>query len=812
VRPAAAMAVAGAALAVLSARAPAQAPTLRQLLQQLARSSLTQAAPVANRAFSWAGLRFLLEDGQVALSAPVEGKVTAAVFTGHGVLQVLPPNAIERQQMERFTGRSQIAAGFTQAVFRFADATLFRQVLGQLRFGPLRSGHNAEAILDDRSQALAARGSPALARLLQAIEAEPASQLLLVELKLGDGHWLSAQFDPTQPEPLRVFAWTPIPDAAGPKYLDQYPDVWTQFAPSGPAPPPPRGGRAALPAGEIGAAPAKRSADLGPRGPQVDASKSGTRAAGALGPAPTNVPPRLDHYRLSLQLSGGLDLDAAARLQVIAGTGGERSLLLGLDRGLRLASLASAGAALHWLQPRHADWVLVRLPQPLAPGQSLALQFRYRGKAPLLRDQANGATSLPGWYPAPLALPGAPPPAPASFDLRFSVDRKYQLLATGERLALPQPAKSSLTNAWRSPAPLRAAGFAVGESQITARLLRLADGRSLPLQLAVPRRGDPDALTPLAGAKLTDILNFMATYFGPYPYPSIAATVSSAQPPEPLPMLVTLDPQAFLDATPDLTQLAPAASVAGQWWGAWTAPASVHDEWLIAGLQAASGLLYQQVRSGPDASLPLLRQWRQALLQPSRFSGHVPILAGPLTLGAARLGSHLDDGGQLLALKGAYILYMLRQMMLEPGHPDPDAAFIAMMRDFTARYGGRDVTSAQFQAVVERHMTPLMNLAGNHKMDWFFRPLLDGAAVPVLTFHAQSAPAAKGVAQVQLTVENPQHWRGLLPVYFFRDPHTWLRGIMPITQDRQSLTLPLPFVPQYVEANHFLDMLVEVRQ
>ncbi|HUX68555.1 MAG TPA: hypothetical protein VMV31_13800 [Terriglobales bacterium] len=34
-------------------------------------------------------------------------------------------------------------------------------------------------------------------------------------------------------------------------------------------------------------APAGRSADLGPRGPQIGASTSGTRAAGALGPAPT---------------------------------------------------------------------------------------------------------------------------------------------------------------------------------------------------------------------------------------------------------------------------------------------------------------------------------------------------------------------------------------------------------------------------------------------------------------------------------------------------------------------------------------------
>ena len=65
-----------------------------------------------------------------------------------------------------------------------------------------------------------------------------------------------------------------------------------------------RGGRAALPAGKIGAkgreipkggpppgsefgaAPARRSAGLGPQGPQAGVSTSGTRGAAAQGPAP----------------------------------------------------------------------------------------------------------------------------------------------------------------------------------------------------------------------------------------------------------------------------------------------------------------------------------------------------------------------------------------------------------------------------------------------------------------------------------------------------------------------------------------------
>ena len=818
--------------------AAAQSPvsSLSQLYQQLERPPLAQGATVAEAAFSWAGLRFLLQNGELVLTAPVAGQVTAAVFTGHGVLQVLSPNPIERQQMERFTGRSEIAVGFTQAVFRFADGGLFQGVLGKLSFGSRPSDRNAEHILEDRAQAIEARGSPALVRLLQALQAGPASHLLLAELKMQDGHWLSVQFDPTLPEPLRVFAWAEIPNAGG----AAYPDVWTQFAPGGEPPQPP--------------------------------------------------PLRLDDYRLNLELSGGLDLDAAARFRVATansgrgddrvdsgearsrsrggvayqvpthrrqamlrlpspldrfgaadgaatpgapetpafrggsyGSGRGRSprvweaqasepiLLLSLDRALRLESVATAaGAPLEWLQPRHGDWVAVRLPP--TPGRPIELELRYRGKPPLLRDPDNNATSLPGWVPTALALPGAPPAAPAHFDLHFTANRKYLLLATGERVAIPVPAGDNVSSEWRSPSPLRAAGFAVGESQLTERTLALADGRSLPLQLAVPRRRDPEALTPLAGAKLTDILNFMGTYFGPYPYPALAATVSAAEPPDPLPMLVTLDPQAFLDTTPDLTQVAPAASVAGQWWGAWTAPATPQDEWLIAGLRAASGLLYQQTRSGPEASLPMLRQWRQALLQPARLTGHIPVLAGPLSLGAARLGSNLDDGGQLLTLKGAYAIYMLRQMMLEPNRPNPDAAFIAMMRDFSAHDGGHSVTSAEFQAVVEKHMTPLMNLDGNHKMDWFFRPLLQGTGVPQLTFHAEAAAAVKGIAQVKLTVDNPQHWRGLLPVYFFQNANAWLRGMMPVTQDHQTLTVPVPFAPQYVEANHFLDMLVEVRQ
>ncbi|MGH3184878.1 MAG: hypothetical protein ACRDOE_23635, partial [Streptosporangiaceae bacterium] len=344
---------------------------------------------------------------------------------------------------------------------------------------------------------------------------------------------------------------------------------------------------------------------------------------------------------------------------------------------------------------------------------------------------------------------------------------------------------------------MRTAGFEVGELTMSEKELSLADGRSLHLTIGVPKKHDPGALVPLAGAKLTDVFNFMGSSFGPYPYPAAALTATGLEPylplADPRPMLVAFDPRSFIDASPDLTELSPAVSAAGQWWGAWTSPAGPPDEWLIQGLRAASGLLYQWDRDGPAAGLETLRQWRQFLLRPDPDSHHVPEFTGPLVLGAQRLGSDNDSGVSLLQVKGGYIIFMLHQMMLDTSRPGrasrPAAApFLAMMRDFTATYGGQAVTTAEFQATVEKHMTPAMDLDHNHKMDWFFRPLLQGTAVPQLSFHAENAAPVHGVAQVQLTVENPEHWKGLLPVYLFRDSNTWVSGLISITQDHLATT------------------------
>src|SRR5690349_16556295 len=44
----------------------------------------------------------VLEQGQLALAAPLGGHLSAAVFHGHGTFQFTPRSEIERQQLRRF--------------------------------------------------------------------------------------------------------------------------------------------------------------------------------------------------------------------------------------------------------------------------------------------------------------------------------------------------------------------------------------------------------------------------------------------------------------------------------------------------------------------------------------------------------------------------------------------------------------------------------------------------------------------------------------------------------------------------------------
>src|SRR5436309_152791 len=170
---------------------------------------------------------------------------------------------------------------------------------------------------------------------------------------------------------------------------------------------------------------------------------------------------------------------------------------------------------------------------------------------------------------------------------------------------------------------------------------------------------------------------------------------------------------------------------AHQWWGHLVGAATYRDEWLEEGFSEFSAALAVQHTQGWGGYTEFWRHARKFIFGKYPGNAIAHDQAGPISQGW-RLGTAYSPSAPqaMIYSKGGYVLHMLRTLMWDSKSKTPDANFIAMMKDFTSTYAGKPATTADFQHVVERHMVPALNAAGDGKMDWFFNQWVYGMDVP----------------------------------------------------------------------------------
>ena len=173
-----------------------------------------------------------------------------------------------------------------------------------------------------------------------------------------------------------------------------------------------------------------------------------------------------------------------------------------------------------------------------------------------------------------------------------------------------------------------------------------------------------------------------------------------------------------------------AHEVAHQWWGHTVGFSSDRDQWMSEGFAELSASLYvSMIEKNPKKFLEFWNDERQLLLERDA-EGFRAIDAGPVTMGYRASNSRTGFGvtRRLIYPKGAYILHMVRMMMWD--RKTGDQLFRDTMHDFVQAYAGKAATTEDFKAMVEKHMTPEMDLDGNHRLDWFFNEYVYGTALP----------------------------------------------------------------------------------
>lgn len=187
----------------------------------------------------------------------------------------------------------------------------------------------------------------------------------------------------------------------------------------------------------------------------------------------------------------------------------------------------------------------------------------------------------------------------------------------------------------------------------------------------------------------------------------------------------------------------------------------------FADFSASLFLQSAYAQKGPKEFITFWDDERKSILEKNP-QGFRAIDVGPLTMGYrlnnSRTGVSITR--DLIYPKGAYVLHVIRMLMWD--RRTGDDKFKATMQDFVKTFAGRAATTEDFKAMVEKHMTNEMDVAGDKKMDWFFNQYVYGTALPSYKLDYTFENGADGILSFNFTVTQSNvddNFRMLVPIY-----------------------------------------------
>jgi hypothetical protein len=422
----------------------------------------------------------------------------------------------------------------------------------------------------------------------------------------------------------------------------------------------------------------------------------------------------------------------------------------------------------------------------------------------------------------------------AVYDLTYRIPKSRQIVSVGKLVESSTDGDFSVSR-YTSGQPVRAAGFNYGVFQLVER----ADQDSGVKVRVYTNPGEPNfakslrALLPtvnfdtisMAEDTMADSINTArvgTVYFGALPQNDVAVTQQTNWNfGQSWPTLIYIPYMAFLDwvtraelglynSSSFAEQVTP-HEFAHQWWGHRVGSASYRDTWLEEGLAEFTVSLVIEKAQGTDEFRKYWERARQTILEKPLHSVYANWEAGPISLGYRLAAGETPQAyGAVVYRKGAFVIHMLRSLLRDPKNPNPDHRFMEMLKDYIETWAGRNPTTGDFQAIVERHVPA--PFTGN--MGWFFRQWIDGTTLPKIESSFRVEDVSKGRFRIKGNIAQsgvPDDFRSLIPLYFEFDKNRIVKfALVTITGNRAlpiESEIPLPKKPRGILVNPFLELL-----
>jgi hypothetical protein len=742
---------------------------------------------------------FSFRSGSFAFYGEVNGKITGAVFEGAGHLHITPPSQEERHNLSLQMHTEEFDEDFDQVVLRFTDATAAELRKASAGAGQSESGFTKAAQSAQELERHKLHNNLDL-RLLQDVMSPSAGQFFFAAIHGKKNSHLLFAYDPNgvaeyAPEEVALVNWNSLQ------------------------------GEASVPLAFHRAA---EYAHGVPNGDEHNASYTITS----------------ENLDVTIEKSGFLS--SLATVNFRAEQDGVSVIPFDLYSTLRVSQVTNdKNEQLEWVQENKDDDpdFGVVLAKPLKKGETATIKITYGGKEVVINEGSGNyyPVAREDWYPNS----GQGFGDYATYHMLFHTPKGLQLIATGTKVNESSNGKITTTE-WKTETPLPVVGFSLGDFATKESQINTPLNGKLTID-AYANKDKPDSVSSLAqnlsdnnvslgSLDTTPMLaneldqgrvaaQIYTQYFGTLPFPHIALTQQSAcNYGQSWPMLVYLPICGFFDATQQhflglrsedmYWKMVTPHEVAHQWWGQTVGFHSYRDQWMSEGFADASASIFLQLtRPKPNDFLDFWKQERKMITEKNEF-GFRAIDVGPVTMGY-RLNSPkagYDIARNLIYPKGAYILHMIRMMMWTP--KEGDARFKETMQDLVKTYQFKAATTEDFKAIVEKHMSPGMDLDGKHNMDWFFNEYVYGTDLPAYHFEGNATPDGEGwKLHFKLTQSNVgKDFANAIPLYLeLTDGKIMRLGLISVhgpNTIEQTINLPkLPAGIKKVTVNYYYDVL-----
>jgi hypothetical protein len=639
-----------------------------------------------------------LDDGVAYQLTPVLGRTTAIAWIGSGSLSFVPPLQVEQFNLQRVLGDSTINGPITAVVLFFADSTATE--LGRsLKFGAGSQGAEdpGGAIGAALDYIVDGRAHDVDEALVTALLNHTTTGFFAAYIQRRHGESVMIQFDPSQVEEVLLYRRG--------KMLGQRLETVCQF---------------------------ERAEDL----------MSGVSIANEH-PDPLTV----TGYDIDATIEGNYKFSARTTIKLAGRAEPQQWARFHLYDELEVDSVVTeAGVPLTFARKNHYGGLWIRLAEPIAAGKTQAIRVVYHGSLigfgsalPEMWDDSRGdfrtvldawafIKNTSTWYPRYRFE--------EVFDvsLTFHTPRSLRFSSIG-RLVQADTQGNTVVTKWVSELPTNQVSFNIGvfdevavtDQRIPPVTIQLnTEAHSLIRRFIPTSRGAPQDVE----ADVANSLSFFTSAFGAPLFHHYYATEIPYFHGQAFPGMIHLSFITFLglrDGGQD--ESFRAHEMAHQWFGIGVEPASYRDAWLSEGFAEFAGMWYMQtILHDNDKYFKMLRESRDEIRR--RRDKAVPI-----GLGYRALENWRGSYALITYQKGAWVLHMLRNMMIDSRTMSEDR-FKLMMRDYYETYKGKRATTLDFQRVVEKHI--------GRPMDWFFDEWVYGTAVPTYTFAWNVEPADGG--------------------------------------------------------------------